>query len=239
MKKKDQLVRLQGLKVRTALQRAPGASRADVLGKSEVLCCAIGSNCLVIVTSSGRLIRWTVPGPPPTMASQCVDLLPRLLSRSPRGTEFADVVRDVHLDFSGWHAIVTVSASKTDRNTQSTWYVHGTATKPRELRKLKHHVVKSVAWNRSNGDSEKTSQILMGTSTGCILGMQLDRVSGSKSSTARLIDVHVLYKMEASVRGFTTCVENRTRLTLSYHRYRYVDSIRRSFLINPTSLMLL
>ena len=199
----------------------------------------IGSNCLVIVTSSGRLIRWTVPGPPPTMASQCVDLLPRLLSRSPRGTEFADVVRDVHLDFSGWHAIVTVSASKTDRNTQSTWYVHGTATKPRELRKLKHHVVKSVAWNRSNGDSEKTSQILMGTSTGCILGMQLDRVSGSKSSTARLIEVHVLYKMEASVRGFTTCVENRTRLTLSYHRYRYADSTRRSFLTSPTSLMLL
>lgn len=194
--KEDDLVQLQPLRVRTALQRAPGASRADVMGTTEVKCCAIGSNCLVIVTSSGRLIRWTVPGPPPTMESQCVNLLPRLLSRSPRGTEFTDVVRDIHLDFSGWHAIVTVSTSKSDRTTQSTWYIHGTATKPRELRKLKHHVVRTVAWNRANGDSENTSQILMGTSAGCILGMQLDRVSGSKSSTARLIDVHVLYQMK-------------------------------------------
>lgn len=199
------LCSLRALRVKAALQRAPGASRADVLGSSKILAAAIGSNCLVLVTSTGLLLRWTVPGPPPTRASQCVSLLPRLLKSRDSDKEFKDVMHKLFVDFSGWHVVVSVASNASIDAPGSAWYVHGTAAKPRELKKTKRAVIESVAWNRTDGDSEDTGRALFGTRDGKILGMRLTRAAGSKSSTARLIEAHMLYSLDpaVSVRGLS------------------------------------
>lgn len=65
------------------------------------------------------------------------------------------------LDPSGQHLIVSTEA-------QDVLYVGRKSRKAKHLTKMKGHLIDSVGWNKTNRSDTTTTEILLGTSRGCI-----------------------------------------------------------------------
>ncbi|XP_076043113.1 vacuolar protein sorting-associated protein 18 dor [Oratosquilla oratoria] len=81
-------------------------------------------------------------------------------------------IHKVFLDPTGQHILVSIS-SKDGSTAVDTIYLPWSNGKPKSTSKLKGYLVTAVAWNRRNHSENLTGSILVGTSRGVILEMEL------------------------------------------------------------------
>jgi vacuolar protein sorting-associated protein 18 len=115
---------------------------------------------LVIGTLNGRVIRWDVD----TDEFDEVNV----------GSKSDDRIHRVFVDTTGNHCIVSCINNVS-------YYIHGSSNKSRSMSKLKGQVIESVAWNTNDASEKSTGNFLVGTRSGEIIQLSLDKDKGVKS----------------------------------------------------------
>ena len=87
-------------------------------------------------------------------------------------------IHNMFFDPTGHHLLISVISREGTMNPVDTLYLPWRSTKPKSCNKLKGHLVTAVAWNYKNQSENFTGPILVGTSKGAIIELELTSDEG-------------------------------------------------------------
>ena len=130
------------------------------LRTAEIKCVSLSTKFIYIITSDNQALRWELDSEDKAKEPK-KESMEELIMRAS-----SLEMTKVFCDPTGFHTLIIMASNDTH-------YVHETSTKSSVITKLHGYSIESVCFNKKC-DYYQTKEILLGTTTGCILELSLE-----------------------------------------------------------------